>query len=125
MLPLPIWLDCLFQVSIVYTYTPVNSALKHPINTPHLKHTLSIHTVGFLCLFVAGGYACFYYGTEGVPFAVADGLLSAETLVTFVLSAFVFDEYKGTELFSPVFTFLLLGCIFYIYAVVVLSVLSF
>ena len=74
---------------------------------------------------MTGGYACFYYGTEGVPFAVADGLLSAETLVTFVLSAFVFDEYKGTELFSPVFTFLLLGCIFYIYAVVVLSVLSF
>jgi hypothetical protein len=76
-------------------------------------------------LFISGGYAAFYYGTESVPFAVADGLLSSETLVTFVFAAFVWNEYKGTELFSPVFTYLMLGFIFYIYAVIVLSVLSF
>jgi hypothetical protein len=51
--------------------------------------------------------------------------LSLQTLVAFAFSAFVWNEYAGTEFFSPVFTYLMLGCVFYIYAVVVLSVLSF
>ena len=75
--------------------------------------------------FISGGYAAFYYGVVAVPFAVANGLLASETLVAFAFSAFVWNEYAGTTFFSPVFTYLLLGFIFYVYAVVVLSVLSF
>ena len=86
------------------------------------EETIVAFTVG---CFIAGGYAAFYYGTVGVPFAVANGLLASETLVAFTFSAFFWNEYKGTEFFSPVFTYLLLGCVFYIYAVLVLSVLSF
>ena len=86
------------------------------------EETIVAFTVG---CFIAGGYAAFYYGVAVVPFAVANGLSASETLVAFLFSAFVWNEYKGTEFFSPVFTYLLLGCIFYIYAVVVLSVLSF
>ena len=40
--------------------------------------TRSDATVAYMVgLFISGGYACFYYGTEGVPFAVADGTHSA------------------------------------------------
>ena len=106
------------------TMTPPSERVSsfHSLFNMSRDETTVAFTVG---CFIAGGYAAFYYGVVAVPFAVANGLLASETLVAFAFSAFVWNEYAGTTFFSPVFTYLLLGCVFYIYAVVVLSVLSF
>lgn len=73
---------------------------------------------GFVCM----GYVLLYAATASVPFAIIDGLLAGETLISYLFAFFVWDEFRSPSLFSKIGICTTCGIFVYVAAVTVILV---